>query len=51
MNNSIVFMIAMVLCLPLVLGGVLWHAYKKQAGKPAYQPEGKIRWTDSSEDA
>ena len=51
MNKSILFMIGMVMLLPLALSGLLWHSYKKQVGKPAYEPEGKIRWSDSSEDA
>ena len=39
-------MIGMVGVLGLGLAGTLWFAYKRQANSPAYQPEGKIRWSD-----
>jgi len=50
LNNSILFMIAMVALLPVLFGGLVWHAYRKQADKPAYEPTDKIRWSSSSEE-
>ena len=44
-------MIGMVGVLLLGLGGLLWFAVRKQSGKPAYQPEGKIRWSDEEQKA
>lgn len=44
-------MIGMVAVLGIGICGMLWFTTRKQAGKPAYQPTGKIRWSDEEKDA
>ena len=45
MNASVLFLLGVVFLIPLVVGLLIWRAFRSQArsGVP-FAPEGKLRW-------